>query len=418
MPKSLRIFLLLAMGLWILTSCSEDSTTAPELEEPDPIPAEKEEFEVRVEGWNYVALTWTHKDDSVHVPMVVEVRVAADSLDLADWADHPVGSNTVIRNLLADSLTVLIYNLQPAAPYVASWRLLYDDSTYSAIGPWTVFETSARPEPSALAEVPGGSFVMGSDPGEGSTWEIPETVLELETYYIERTEVTNAQYWRFMSEYGYQNSVYWSDEGWDWKTANEIEAPKGWETGTNRIGLLYPDHPVAGISWFEAEAYARWAGRRLPTEAEWEKAARGGCELSGGGDCDSGDERIYPWGADSTYRSLNLYHSGDPYEPGTTPVGFFDGRAAGGFQTADGASPYGLYDMAGNVSEWTASRRLGYPYVPDDGREAAPFTGTSMAVRGGSWVKYASECRISYRSAIDSDDRNLFNGFRCAASQP
>ncbi|MBU1701996.1 MAG: formylglycine-generating enzyme family protein, partial [Candidatus Eisenbacteria bacterium] len=227
MPTYLRRILLLTMGMWILASCSNDSTTKPDEGEPDPIPVEKKEFEVRVEGWNYVALTWTHKDDSTHVPMVIEVRVADDSLDVHQWPDHPVGSDTVIRNLLADSLTVFIYNLDPSHTYVASWRIFYEDSTHSAIGPWIVFETAAEPDLSPLVEIPGGSFVVGSDPGEGAAGEMPETTLVVETFYMERTEVTNAQYWRFMTEYGYHTRVLWSDEGWDWKTTEEITAPKG-----------------------------------------------------------------------------------------------------------------------------------------------------------------------------------------------
>jgi iron(II)-dependent oxidoreductase len=206
--------------------------------------------------------------------------------------------------------------------------------------------------------------------------------------------------------------------GWAWRQENAVTEPAGWRSNAHRIGLLWPAHPVAGISWFEAQAYAAWAGRRLPTEAEWEKAARGGCEIWGEEGCEGGDERPFPWGSFTSPRRLNYYASGDPYEPGSTPVAFYDGRTADGYATLDSSVPYGIYDLAGNVAEWTASRLDPYPYDPRDGREDPPGIDSRMALRGGSWVNPVDECRNAARASRLAHERSLFVGFRCAADGP
>ncbi|MBD3337222.1 MAG: SUMF1/EgtB/PvdO family nonheme iron enzyme, partial [Candidatus Eisenbacteria bacterium] len=359
---------------------------------------------------------WRQPDSLPGEPFVLQVRLAADTLSDEEWEDHRPGRDLILHNP-GGSQSLIIFQLQPATGYLAGWRLMYADSSLSPITDWSALETTAVPEPTELKPIAGGSFVMGSDAGEGFADEAPERVLELPDYYLERTEVTNAQYWLFMEAGGYEDSRHWSSLGWAWKEANRIEAPRGWETGTNKVGLLWPDHPVMGVSYHEAAAYARWADRRLPTEAEWEKAGRGGCELRGGADCDDADELPYPWGLSTNPRRFNYNGSEDPYEPGTTPVGFYDGREVDGYSTYDSGGLYGVYDLAGNAAEWTASRFAPYPYDPGDGRETPPGEQSEMAVRGGSWSGTVTECRVSYRTHWRVDQRSFFVGFRCAADE-
>jgi formylglycine-generating enzyme required for sulfatase activity len=153
------------------------------------------------------------------------------------------------------------------------------------------------------------------------------------------------------------------------------------------------DHPVTMVTWFGAQAYCQYYDGRLPTELEWEKAARGE------------DRRPYPWGFDISSHNANYYHSDDPFDGlnegfgGTTPVGFYNGRTYGGFETLDSASPEGVYDMAGNVWQWVGDV---YDY-------------THMRyMRGGSYANYAYELRIWVRNSAGPDYFSATVGFRCA----
>ena len=144
-------------------------------------------------------------------------------------------------------------------------------------------------------------------------------------YWIDQYPVTNEKYRAFILADGYGNQAYWSVEGWKWKAENNIIVPEYWnDTEWNKA-----DHPVVGVNYYEAEAYAKWAGKRLPTEREWEKAARGE------------DGREYPWGDEFDKNKCNSSEAAIGH---TTPV----------TQYPKGVSPYGCYDMAGNVWEWCA----------------------------------------------------------------
>jgi formylglycine-generating enzyme required for sulfatase activity len=189
---------------------------------------------------------------------------------------------------------------------------------------------------SLMVLVPAGPFLLGlpDDDLLADSHEKPQRLVELPAFWIDVYPVTNARFARFLDAGGYDREEWWSAEGWEWRRRTDTRAPALW----GESGWDAPEQPAAGVSWYEADAYARWAGRRLPTDAEWEKAARGT------------DGRRYPWGDDwPGPRRANF----DGALGRTSPVGLFPA----------GVSPYGCHDMAGNVNNWTADW-----YWPEFGR--------------------------------------------------
>ena len=223
-------------------------------------------------------------------------------------------------------------------------------------------------DPVDMAAVPAGDFLMGSDDPEADFDERPVARIRVEAFWIDRVEVTNARYGVCVE-------------------AGACSLP----IGVAFAEATKADHPVTIVSWTQAAAYCGWVGKRLPTEAEWEKAARG---VHG---------RRYPWGS--------------RYEPERANAGYTAGTAAAG-SYAGGLSPYGALDMAGNVSEWTSSLYRPYPYAPRDGREDPTARGARVN-RGGSWYYGAWYVRTTYRATADHMYRRIGDlGFRCASSYP
>jgi formylglycine-generating enzyme required for sulfatase activity len=260
---------------------------------------------------------------------------------------------------------------------------------------------------SPMALVPAGDFTMGR------TYFIdawPVHTVHLDAFYIDKYEVTNAQFKLFVDAGGYSNQTYWSAEGWSERTSNGWTQPVSWSTGEDHSGPAWPVFPVVGVSWYEAEAYANFAGKRLPTEAEWEKAARGT------------DERLFPWGNNVDGSRANYHASGDPYDDGSTPVDFYDGRlyANPTFQTTDSPSPYGAYDMAGNVWEWVKDwYQADYYSVSPAANPPGPSSGSARSARSGSWgVTNTDYLQSAHRSFGSPSNRNGLLGFRCARSVP
>ena len=155
--------------------------------------------------------------------------------------------------------------------------------------------------------------------------EKPQREVWLSAFWIDMYPVTNAQYRKFIEQGGYENPTFWTPEAWEWRIREEIDQPSMWE----RNQWDDPNQPVAGVSWYEASAYAHWAGKALPTEAQWEKAARGT------------DGRRYPWGDNWPTSELANFNN---HVGHITPVGSYP----------KGVSPYGCHDMAGNVNNWCA----------------------------------------------------------------
>jgi iron(II)-dependent oxidoreductase len=255
--------------------------------------------------------------------------------------------------------------------------------------------------PNGGLDVPAGSFEMGSN-GYPFAYdnERPVHRVEVAAFRIDRHPVTNAQFAGFVDSGGYATPEFWSEEGWAWRESKEIEHPhswipegRGWRLrGLVEAGEMSPNAPVWGVSWYEADAYARWAGRRLPTEAEWEYAARGA------------KSRRFPWGEAAPEPRFGNF---DDHFGAAAPVGSFP----------EGASELGCLDMTGNVWEWTASPFDGYP-----GFRAHPypeysevwFDGDHRVAKGGSWATRAPILRASFRNFFRRDFRIGFLGFRCA----
>lgn len=256
----------------------------------------------------------------------------------------------------------------------------------------TVFNSYLTP-PEDMIEIPAGEFEMGSDAIAALDNERSLHPVHLDTYWIDRYPVTCKQYGLFMAEGGYQNAEWWSKAGWEWVQENSVQEPLYWSSDHT-----WDNHPVCGVNWYEADAYARFVGKRLPTEAEWEKAAswdaRDRCRYS------------YPWGnAEPDISRCNHDNAAGQ----TTPVNAYP----------KGQSAYGCYDMLGNVWEWTSSwfdAYEGFVSYPYRGYSQTYFDGQHRVLKGGSWATRPWAMRSSFRNWYYPNIRQILAGFRCASS--
>lgn len=262
----------------------------------------------------------------------------------------------------------------------------------------------ARPDPSEVL-IPGGAFTMGTSI---EPWaldnERPAHEVHVEAFLIDTVPVTNAAYREFIVDGGYDDPRWWSEEGWEYRQRANLTAPRFWRPDGDawlrtRFGVVEPippDEPVVHVSFHEAAAYAAWAGRRLPTEAEWEKAARL--------DPATGRSRRYPWGDDDPaerHANLGQRHL-QPAAVGAYPAG---------------ASPLGVHQLIGDVWEWTSTDFHGYPgFTAFPYREYSEvFFGPGYKVlRGGSFGTDPVACRGTFRNWDYPIRRQIFAGFRCA----
>lgn len=264
----------------------------------------------------------------------------------------------------------------PAPTSLISKNNLLLNSIIQAAPSSPMKKTASTPKPEAnststMAYVPAGEFIMGSN----ERWddEAPEHISSTDAFYIDLNEVTNSDYKKFTDATQRTTPYHWP----------EGNLPKGKE-----------NHPVVYVSWFDAKDYCSWADKRLPTEQEWEKAARGE------------EGFIYPWG-----NEWSLDKSNNPYKnsTGTEPVGSYP----------EGRSPYGLYDISGNVWEWVDSYYLPHPGNPV---ERAEYGKDKRVLKGGSWFDCLSYgCGLSAptfnRSFFTPEVKNNSFGFRCAKTK-
>src|SRR5262245_1421625 len=263
------------------------------------------------------------------------------------------------------------------------------------------------------AEIPGGMFQLGASENSGFVFDNEKWAHEVQVkpFRIARAAVTNGAFAEFVEAGGYQKREYWSDRGWIWREATAADHPVYWErrSGGRWFQRIFDQHaplreslPVIHVNWYEAEAYCKWANRRLPTEAEWEMAAawepgRGGHEIAA-------EKRMFPWGDElpSPDRANLDWSRAGCIDVGALPAG---------------DSAFGCRQMIGNVWEWTASDFLPYPgFVIDPYKEySQPWFGSHKVLRGGCWTTRSRLIRNTWRNFYMPDRRDVWAGFRTCA---
>ncbi|MBV8086759.1 MAG: SUMF1/EgtB/PvdO family nonheme iron enzyme, partial [Chloroflexi bacterium] len=267
-------------------------------------------------------------------------------------------------------------------------------------------------------EVPGGTFLVGAFKGDtgqfaadgsfvfdNEKWAHP---VDLRPFRIARAAVTQAEFAAFVDDGGYQTERFWSEDGWRWRSQAGAEHPVYWQGEAPGRWLrrvwdewrpLEPHKAVVHVNWYEADAYCRWAERRLPMEAEWEMAAAAEPDGSAGW-----RKRRYPWGDEPpTPERANLdWHAMDTIDVGALP---------------DGDSWFGCRQMIGNVWEWTADWFGPYPgFVLDPYEEySEPWFGNHKVLRGGAWTTRSRLIRNTWRNFYMPDRRDVWCGFRTCA---
>jgi iron(II)-dependent oxidoreductase len=256
-----------------------------------------------------------------------------------------------------------------------------------------------------MLRFPGGAVEIGTDDRSAAyDNERDRHLVELAPFWIDEHAVTNSDFVIFIAAGGYSVREYWSDAGWKWVTESGAQAPMYWRwvdgswvtRSMDRTGPVPASHPVSHVSYYEAEAFARFAGKRLPTEFEWEAAASW--------DASSGTKRSYPWGEEPPSKELANV---DQLSFGTREAGSYPRNL----------SPLGCYGMIGDVWEWTASDLRPYPgfnSFPYPEYSEAFFGPEYKVLRGGSWATRPGAIRNTFRNWDYPIRRQIFSGFRCA----
>lgn len=265
------------------------------------------------------------------------------------------------------------------------------------------------------ALVPGGQFMLGAYRGDGFVFDNEKWAhaVGLPPFRIARAPVTNQEYLGFVEDGGYRRRELWDHQGWSWRQAAGLKHPvywigdrgRGWQVRHfDRQVALSPFAPIIHVSWYEAKAYCRWAGRRLPSEAEWEMAAAGAPAAEERSIVTT--KRRFPWGNDEpTASRANL-----------------DGRALGCIDVGalpQSDSAFGCRQMIGNVWEWTETTFQPYPgFTPDMYREySQPLFGETKVLRGGCWATRGRMLRNTWRNYYGPDRNDVFAGFRTCATE-
>ncbi|MFQ3640546.1 MAG: bifunctional serine/threonine-protein kinase/formylglycine-generating enzyme family protein [Chloracidobacterium sp.] len=269
---------------------------------------------------------------------------------------------------LAAGLAVAVIGLIAGGGWYLSQRGTPASTTTTTADPKPVPTPQAPP---GMVYIPGGKFIMGNN-ASADDFEKPEHERQVAPFFLDKTEVTNEQYAQFVQETGHPPPLNWKGQ-------------KTFPPGTAKL-------PVAEVSWDDAQAFAKWAGKRLPTEVEWEYAARGV------------DRRLYPWGNEFDPAKLNAGRDISQIKDQRRQVGSFPGE-----------SPFGLLDMAGNVSEWTES---GYDLYPGSQAVVKPQFQPLKIVRGGCFADDARKTMSTRRLMNERTFRDLSTGFRCAKDVP
>jgi iron(II)-dependent oxidoreductase len=317
---------------------------------------------------------------------------AEEALASADLSDD---ANELTRNGFVFAM-VAAHEAQHTETVLQALQM-YEDGAYQPPA------RRKQPVPAHLDEgrvaIPAGTVPIGApDRRFAYDCELPRHPRHVAAFTIDRLPVTNARHLAFMEDGGYGRQDLWSDDGWRWREEHDVIAPLYWcrdgstwfTRSFDRFEPVDPDQPVCHVSFHEAEAHARWAGGRLPTEAEWERAAH------------NADHRL-PWGDGPATEHANV----DQLAFGAAPVGSYPG----------GAAPSGCVGMIGDVWEWTATPFTGYPgFRAFPYREYAEvfFDRDYFVLRGGSWATQEIVASTTFRNWDHPQRRQIFSGFRLA----
>jgi gamma-glutamyl hercynylcysteine S-oxide synthase len=338
---------------------------------------------------------------------VSRIRESLDAglaaLASADWDSSPVGADFSAQTLLNVAIEHRLMHGETLA------YMLHQLPLHRKVHGQRKPELIVPPIAPVMIEVPAGRATLGLARGDRNVFgwdnEYEAQTVDVTRFAIDKYKVTNGQYLDFIAAGGYENPAHWTEEDWNWRTKQEICHPVFWKQNGERwfYRTMFDQVPLpldwpAYVSQAEASAYARWAGKSLPTEAQWHWAAYG---------TGSGPERPFPWGTSTPNSSQGNFdfHSWDP-----TPVGAFPG----------GESAFGIADLLGNGWEWTASRFEPFPgfqrfsFYP--GYSAEFFDGKHYVMKGASARTAACMLRRSFRNWFQPHYQYVYAGFRCVSN--
>jgi iron(II)-dependent oxidoreductase len=325
------------------------------------------------------------------------------TLQSADWDSNPVGADFTAKSLLNVAIEHRLMHAETLA-YMLH-RLPLERKVRKQAKP----ELIAPPFAPTMIDIPAGRATLGLSRSNQDTFgwdnEFEARGVDVAAFAIDKYKVTNGQYLDFVAGGGYENPAWWREEDWNWRTVENIRHPAFWSRNRDRWygRTMFDEIPLAldwpvYVSQAEASAYARWAGKSLPTEAQWQRAAYG---------TENGPERRFPWGAAAPNPSKGNFdfHSWDP-----TPVAAFP----------EGESAFGVADLLGNGWEWTSSRFEPFPgfqrfsFYP--GYSADFFDGKHYVMKGASARTAACMLRRSFRNWFQPHYQYVYAGFRCVSS--
>lgn len=368
-------------------------------------------------GWHLGHIAFTEslwllehlKEESCPYPQYQQL-FAADGLPKADRENLPGRSEIVAFLQDVRDRTLAYLEVAPLYDQLRLWRWILQHESQHAETATFVTELHRWPQQNTWSEkgvvqvlrrfepastdgmvfIAGGRFEIGCETLDALDNERAVHAVEVDDYWIDQTPVTVADYEIFIAAGGYQNSQWWHPKGWAWLRKTGTTQPRYW-----RDDPAHKQTPVCGVSWYEADAYACFVGKRLPTEAEWERAARWHPETA--------QMQPFPWGSEPLGEARGNFGG---WHNRVTPVGHYP----------QGRSATGCEDLLGNVWEWTASFFEGYPgFVPYPyrGYSETYFDGAHYVLRGGSWATRPWALRTSFRNWYHPWMQEQLSGFRC-----